>query len=418
MKLLALIVVAMVAAVGLGLLLMQDPGYVLIGYREWTVETSLMVLLIAIGLLFAAAYISLRLLAGVRSAPARMRGWDQRRRALKARDSLSRGLLELAEGKWQSAERRLLKHVAVSESPLLNYLAAARAAQQQGEHDRRDHYLKLAHQAVPGADIAVGLTQAELQISHRQMEQALATLTHLRSISPNHGSVLKMLMKLYERLQDWERLRELLPQLRKRKVITGEQADQLERRLHCELVEQAAHDKDLEHLRATWGRVPKRLQSDEDLVYQYASQLLDLGGGEQAEGLLRDTLRRTWSDRLVDLYGRAPGADPARQMAVAEEWLKERQTNPVLLQALARLALRNRLWGKARSLLESSIGIAPNVESYQMLGGLLEQLEEPEAAIDCYRKGTMLAAGASEMLAAPAPEAEPEEEEESSAVPR
>ena len=90
----------------------------------------------------------------------------------------------MSEGRFEQAEKILLKQVSHSDTELLNYLMAARSAQQQGAYDRRDEYLRLAHKAMPSADIAIGITQAELQLSHNQYEQALATLNHLSSIAP------------------------------------------------------------------------------------------------------------------------------------------------------------------------------------------------------------------------------------------
>ena len=63
---------------------------------------------------------------------------------------------------------------------------------------------------------------------------------------------------------------------------------------------------------------------------------------------------------------------------------------PVLLLCLGRLSLRNRLFGKARDYLQSSLQIEPRSETYRELGQLLEQLNETQAALDCYRKGLAL----------------------------
>lgn len=405
MKLLSYLLISLVAAVAVGLLLSHDPGYVLIGYAAWTLETTVSLLAFALLAGFLALYLLLRFLVGLRRAPQRLRHWEQRRKALRARNALNRGLIELAEGDWTGAEKRLLKHAADSDTPLLNYLAAARAAQQQGAHERRDHYLRLAHQGMPDADIAVGLTQAELQIAHRQMEQALATLTHLRTLAPRHGYVLKMLMRLYERLHDWEHLRDLVPELRKRKVLDDDAAERLEIRLHGELLAQAARGAEAEALRDAWNRVPRRLLGNPDLVLAYASQLQLLGETEEAESLLHGSLKKAWDGRLVDLYGRLPG-DAVRQLAVAEEWLRHHERDPVLLQTLGRLAMRASLWGKAREYLEASTGIAPTVEGYQLLGNLAEQLRDGEGATEYYRKGTLLATG----VAALVPKLEPVDE--------
>ncbi len=405
MKFLLYLLISLVAVTVLGLVLIKQPGYVLIGFGEWTMETTLALLLFTLLLSFSSLYLLLRFFAGLRRAPRQVREWDRRRKALRARNNLNRGLIELSEGSWGNAERRLLKDVDISDSPLLNYLAAARAAQQQGAHERRDHYLRLAHQGLPAADIAVGLTQAELQIAHRQMEQALATLTHLRTIAPRHGYVLKMLMRLYETLQDWEHLRDLLPELRKRKVLDDTEADVLEVRLHCELLAQAARGRDADLLRDTWNRVPRRLLSNTDLIMAYATRLHEIGEDAEAELVLRGALKKSWDERLVDLYGRVRGEDVARQLTQAEEWLRNQDRNPVLLLALGRLAMQNGLWGKARSYLEASVGIAPTIESYQLLGTLAEQMKDAGLATDCYRKGMQLATG-SKALPAPVPEHE------------
>ncbi|MFA7386392.1 MAG: heme biosynthesis HemY N-terminal domain-containing protein [Thiohalobacteraceae bacterium] len=400
MRLLVYLLLGLIGAVALGLLLVQEPGYVLIGYREWTLETTLSLLVFGLLLGFIALYLLLRFVAGLRRAPQRVRQWEQRRKALRARNALNRGLIELAEGNWNGAEKRLLQHAGDSDSPLLNYLAAARAAQKQGAHERRDHYLRLAHQGMPAADIAVGLTQAELQIAHRQMEQALATLTHVRTLAPRHTYVLELLMRLYERVQDWEHLRDLLPELRKRAVLDNDAADRLEIRLHAELLAQAVRSGDVELLREAWTRVPRRLLHDADLVLAYASRLHLLGEDKEAEALLRTTLKKAWDDRLVDLYGRLQGDLPA-QLGTAEDWLRDRDRNPVLLLALGRLAMHSNLWGKARGYLEASIGRTPTIEAYQLLGMLAEQLNDPVLTTECYRQGLWLATGGN-ALAIPA----------------
>jgi len=115
-----------------------------------------------------------------------------------------------------------------------------------------------------------------------------------------------------------------------------------------------------------------------------------------------DALSEQWDNRLVTLFGQIQSADPARQLALAEGWLKEHPQEAPLLYALARLALRNRLWGKARIYLESSIGAGATVEAYSDLGALLEQMGDRDGAMENYRKGMQLAAGNG--LALPAPE--------------
>ena len=65
-----------------------------------------------------------------------------------------------------------------------------------------------------------------------------------------------------------------------------------------------------------------------------------------------------------------------------ERWLKDRGEDPDLLLAAARLCLRNELWGKARSYLETVISLRPTPEAYREYGALLTQLGEADAAAE------------------------------------
>ena len=399
MKRLFLLLLVLVAVVSGALLALRDTGYVLIRYGTLSVESSLTLAVLVIAVGFVVLYYLLRFIIGMLGLPRRMRDWRQRRQAQRARLSLQRGMIDLAEGHWEKAEKTLQK-VRHSDMPLLNYLAAARAAQQLGAHERRDEYLKLAHQSMPSADIAVGLAQAELQIGHHQLEQALATLTRLHGIAPKHGYVLKLLMRLYRELRDWERLRDLLPELRKRGVGSNAELDEIEIETHLALLEQSAQARDLSALQLTWNRIARNVREQERVLCGYARHLIALEANAAAEPLIRDALKNRWSEELVYLYGTLAGPDPARQLANAEAWLKTQGKNPVLLLTLGRLSKRNHLWGKSRAYLEASLGIRPRPETYQELGGLLEQLKDKETALHCYRKGMLLMA--SETAATPA----------------
>jgi HemY protein len=376
---------ALLFAVTLTLWVKEDNGYVLIGYGHWTVEGSLALFVVAMALLFMLCYLSLRALARLWSMPDELQHWNRRRIAARVRHCLTQGLVELAEGNWKQAERHLMRYATQSETPLLNYLAAARAAQLQGEDKRRDDYLQLAHQSMPSAELAVGLTQAELQLAHQQYEQALATLTHIRSLSPKHSHVLTLLKRLYVNLGEWDKLEQLLPDLQKRKVVGADEYHELELQVYRERMEAVRADPDA--LERFWQKAPRAIRQDQESIRRYVRLLVEAGEGQRTVTLIVSTLQRQWDPELVRLYGRIETDDLANQLSTAEGWLKDRPRDPDLLLALARLCLQNRLWGKARSYLEASIGISPKVEAYQELGLLLERMDEPDKALECFRTG-------------------------------
>jgi HemY protein len=398
MRTLAWGLTVLLGAVAVTLLVNADNGYVLIGWGVWTIELSLALALLLLGAAYVALHYLLRLFGAAQAVPKTVQTWSRDRARRRARRSLTRGLLDLAEGDWRSAERSLTRHVAESETPLLNYLSAARAAQLQGADERRDLYLRLAHESMPSAQVAVALTQAELQLAHQQFEQALATLRHLQTLAPKHAYVLKLLHCLYEKLGDWQQLREMLPELRRRVALPESELDALELRVHRELLRAAANSGDPARLAAAWEDTPKTLRATSALAAHYAELLLARGAQGEAEALLREGLRRAFDERLAAMYGQVETADAGRQLSFAEELLGRQPRSAVLLLALGRLALRARLWGKARSYLEASLGVAPSAEAYCELGNLLEQLGEGGAARDCYRKGLAMGVEAAPVL--------------------
>lgn len=387
MKLLLKIILVALLGVGLALVAREDTGYVLISMTPWVIEVSLTLFIAGLLASFFLTYYLVRFLVNSWGLSRRVHDWQQRRSALHARKSLNKGLLALAQRDWPKAEKLLLQNVEHSESPLLNYLAAASAAQEQGADVRRDQFLSRAHESMPGADVAVGLTQADLQLRHGQLEQALATLMHLRSLAPKHPHVLKLLMRLYSELHDWQSLHQLMPELRKRKVADEAMLDAVEANVYGELFNAITEQARLQQL---WQDVPRRLRYDVTLVQAYVRGLLRFNADEIALTVLRDVLKKSWDHKLLRLYAKCKAVDVARQLSWAEQWSAQRGKDPVLLEVLGTLAVRNQLWGKARAWFEASIGQSPQPRTYRALGDLLERLEEPERAAECYRKGIRL----------------------------
>lgn len=389
--LLFVILAIVIASIGGAALWNANFGYVLVISGDWKYQQSLsraLFLLIPCLVLF---YASVRMLLKLWRSPRLLRGYRQRRSAERARRNIIQGLIELMEGHWQNAERLLLRDIDNSDTPLLNYLMAARAAQQQEADDRRDQHLKRAHEVTPEADIAISLTQAELQLAHGQTEQALATLTRLRELAPKHPYVLKLLSRLYAQLGEWEKLAALLPEIRKRRIVTGEKLLELERNTYTQFIYYVARTGAVFNLEEQWKLLPKRYREDPQIFRVYIECLIGSDNIAAAEKQLRLFLNKHWDETLVQLYGRMdlPHATP-KYLDYAEAWLKDHGRSPMLLLTLGRLCHHLRLWGKSRVYYESSLAVHPTVEAYAELGELLESLGELDSSKECYRKGLAL----------------------------
>ena len=391
MKWLILLVIIVVGSVSTALIVLEDPGYVLLSWDVFTVETSLAFFVLAILLMYGLLYMLQRFITRVWGLPDRMHRWQAQRHAEQAHHAYHQGMRELAQGHWQRAEKQLLRHVKYSAEPMLHYLAAAYAAQQQGHQANRDRYLQLAA-TTEGSDLAVSLTQAKLQITQQQHEQALATLSRLHELEPRNTYVLKLLQRTYQALADWESLRQLLPVLRKLPGTDEKDIEKLDREVFSGLLESIGKQHQRDALEKLWHELPKHLHEDVRLVKSYVDQLRRVDADDAAEQILRKTLKKNWNEALALRYGLLETSDTARQLKTAEDWIREHGKSANLLLTLGRLCLRNRLWGKARIYFESSIGIEPQAVAYRELGLLLEHLGDHDAAMNCYRDGMQLAA--------------------------
>ncbi|MBF0218597.1 MAG: tetratricopeptide repeat protein [Gammaproteobacteria bacterium] len=370
-------------------LLQGDGGYLFIRFGEWHFESSLTLFLILLLTLFALFYLLLRLFCRSCQLPGDGLKWYQRLRAQQAARATTAGLIALAEGKWRRAERLLTQHADISVTPLINYLGAAHAAQELNREAARDEYLAKAYHTTPDAELAVGLTQARVQLSQGQREKALATLRHLQTLAPKHPAILKLLSKLYLKLGCWHDLLTLLPTLRKQKLINDLQMADLELEAHYAGL--LASEKNSDSLKNSYAKLPNTLQQQHKIVELYAQLLLQAGDSQAAADILGSTLKKGWQPQLMRLYGSITVTEPAQQRLLAEQWLEEYQRHPELLLALGRICNRCELWGKARHYLEASLGFEPRSETYYELAKLLEQLNDHDKASDYYREGLKLA---------------------------
>ena len=388
MKFGAIVVVVLILSAIAAHFLLGDPGYVAITFRGYLIEMSVPVLIGLAVLLVIIVWLVRRVI----QAPRLIGEAAGRYRSGRAGVKLTRGMIEVAEGNFARGEKLLARAASTSDTPLFNYLQAARAAHLQGKDDRRDEWLKLAYEHTPEAANAVLLTQAEFQLDREQYEQALATLRRIEENSKDHSHALALLGRLYFRLEDWAALAQILPRLEKQGRVKRETLDKWAVRVRTENFATAA---DGEAVLAEWRSLPKRLKDDIAVLEAYYEALMRVGLHDKAEKDLSAALKAEWRTPLVRLYGRVEGPDATKQLKRAEGWLAKRGEDTDLLLAAARLCLRNELWGKARSYLETVIALRPSAEAYQEYGRLLTRLGETDAAADAYRDGLGMAAKSS-----------------------
>ena len=391
MKLLLLFIAALLMAAVIASVTATESGIVFITILGWTIQTSATFFLMILIVAFVLSYFSIRLILQIWDAPGELQRWKKQRRQQLSEKYLTKGLLALVEGRWKVAEEMLIKGVRYTNTPLINYLCAARAAQRQGRIIERDQYLGLAHARDPDAKIALGLTQAELQISQQQTELALATLTHLREQQPKQNQVRIMLLKTYTDLGAWKDILNLLPELERAKLLSKENVIAAQLQAYAGLLREAGSNANKRLLINTWSAIPKKLRREPHLLEVYTTEKLKFADTEDCELLLKQVLKSRWDTEIVRLYGLVEGKDATRQLAFAESLQAGHARDPVLLLTLGRLSMRNSLWGKARAYIKESIEIHPLPEAYREFAVLLEKQGDYSGAASYYQQGLSLA---------------------------
>lgn len=398
-RLLYILLISAITITGFTMYKQNDLGHISFSFANVTFETNLVVFGAAVLCCLFVVLVLIKSLQFIKTLFVYFASKRKKQLKEKSRLALSQGLIEYAEGRFQQAEKILLQQVKYSDNRLLVYLSAARAAQQLGAHDRRDEYLRQAHIASPDADIAIGLTKAELQLAHNQNEQALATLTQLNKLSANHTYILTLLANTYKHLQDWDNLNKILPQLKKHSLFSAESFLSFEIMVCNGQLSNLGKSTNVEHngsldLLALWKNTAPHLKELPEVVEHYAKQLIRINAAGEAENVLRLYLNKNWQESSVNLYSELDVMVDNKSLEMAESWLKDHQQNAHLLLALGKMCATHSLWGKAKNYLEASIAINPMPENYLKLARLLEEhMNEPAAAQEYYRQGLHLLAG-------------------------
>ncbi|AZC40711.1 heme biosynthesis protein HemY [Pseudomonas chlororaphis] len=393
MKRLYVILFLVIAASGLlGLAIAEHSGYILIAYDSFRYESSLWATLALVAVIWLVIWGIKALIELVMASSGVVNPWSRRNRSRRVQIAIEQGQMDLAEGRWASAQKHLHRAAEAERQPLLYYLGAARAANELGNYEQCDSLLERALERQPQAELAVALSHAQLQTDRGDTEGALSTLQAMHERHPHSVQVLRQLQRLQQQRGDWSAVIRLLPELRKDKVLPANELAELERRAWGENLTLAAHREEdgavgLQSLNRAWQQLTAAQRQEPQLVLAYAEQMRQLGAEAEAEEVLRVALKRKYDSHLARLYGLLRGSDPARQLQFAEQWLKDHPNDPSLLLTLGRLCLQTSLWGKARDYLESSLRIQRNPEACAELARLLAQLGDTERSNQLFQEG-------------------------------
>jgi len=200
-KVALLIVIALVAALALGRWVAADSGYVLVIRDDFSLDTTLGFVVLA-ALLAVVAIVVLTLLGNAAwNVLEPVRATRRWKKAVAAR-RLRSGLLQLVDGEQEKAERLLVAAGEDGDWPLLAWLLAAEAAQEQENVEASQRYLENASSDRRGQLVA-GLMKARFALDDGYPEQARQELKVLADLAPRNKRILRTYAEVLESQKDW-----------------------------------------------------------------------------------------------------------------------------------------------------------------------------------------------------------------------
>lgn len=377
--LLLLLVVAAIAAFGWHWVA-EDPGYVLIRLHSWRVQTSLVVAIVALVLLWAILTFAWRAIHWPWGA------LSERHRRV-SRQRLAQGLVALYEGRHGEAERALGR--AARHSPLRApaLLAAADAARRRGATDRALEMLDDASQEAP---------QAARVLRARTLRDAGRADEALQLLGPESDSGTLVPAGWREWVQSAldanqpERARAGLEPLRKSGALSTNTYAALELQVLRAAIEAAPSADALKDL---WRALSRSQRAQPALIVTYAQRATHFGAGLAAMDEIEGALKRDWNDDLLRAYGDLDGDNAEARIRRAEKWLDMHAEDPVLLATLGRMCARQGLWGKAHDYLQRALALQPTPQAWEALGDVASGQSDNAAAANCYQNALKLQRG-------------------------
>jgi HemY protein len=337
----------------------DHPGQVEIVWQGWQVGTSVGVLAAAavlVSLLVALLFWVVSLIMGSPRAFLRRRRERRRRAGYRA---LTRGMVAVAAGDPQEAQRHARRADALLADPPLTLLLSAQAAQLQGDDTAAQKFFTAMLDRPETEFLGLrGLLNQALRAGDRGT--ALRLTQRAMTLRPNTPWVVESLFDLEARAGRWETAQETLAQAVKRRVVPRERARHHRGVILYELSLAAMASGDRRRGTNLAAQAQGLAPDLATPAVHHARLLLDGGRAGPAARAVERAWRTAPHPELAQVYGAIHAGEPPLARVKCVERLAAQ--NPSAREshlALAEATLDAQLWGEARRHLDRALTTAP-----------------------------------------------------------
>jgi len=354
--------------------LIQDlNGYVLLEFFQYSLETSVPVLLL--GMLLG--YLLIRILSLIWRSPRIIREMLANRSAKRTQRLLNDSLILLSKGDIRRAKKKLKSASSTNHPILQSFLLNIEMSIESGNIAESHNWVEKASSKLPEVKDYIYTFASKSLIDAGCFIDARSYVDELIESNPKNPAANQLLFKILKDTKDYD--------LILRKIFEFSDYindDELAQTIHSMVKDAIKHQKPTE---TVIDRIPKSIETHSMIVTSKIEAWINNKEYLKAEIELRKQIPNNWNKELILLYAEL-GDDKLNELSErTDKWLEERPKDANLWLVASRLAQKDGLWSKAQQCIERSIEITPASETYTELALILSELGEKEQASEALK---------------------------------
>ena len=379
--LLGLLVIGLVA----GPYLIGQKGYVLIAVDNWTVEMSvvslMLLVLAAIVAFLVLEWLFKKVWFAVSGSQKWFSGWSDR----KHDKAFTQGLVALDEANYIEADKQL-STVGDGKFAGVELLAAAQAANNLGDPDKAVSLWEKA-QKEKASRLAATIHLIEHHIKQGQPDEAIVLITELTDKEQKNKRVVALRVQALADSGQWQTLKDNLSGWKKQLSTEDYQywMKQTAQGFYAELASREGANP----LKQYWQSLPRKTRNDPAQQSAYVEQLIGQAMFADAEASLLSFQTKQPHSLLVPLFRQLRLTNPTASIKRLEEWLKKDSENAELLSVLGQVAFNAKDWSLAERALAKAIRLTSDNKDILLLARIKEQ-QDPSQALALYKQSLQI----------------------------
>ena len=370
-----LMIAGLGAVVAVMVWLGERPGTVVIRWQGWLIEMSVGHFVLAAGVFLGLAVLAFSLLHTLMSGPRRIRSGLRARRRERGYRALTHGMVAVAAGDRQEAQRQARRADSLLDEPPLTMLLSAQSAQLNGDEAAARHYFSEMLQRSEMAFLGLRglLVQAQRD---GDREAALRFAQQADKLRPGTPWVLETLFELHVSKGEWKEALRILEQADKYRVMK-----KVTRQQRASVLLGCSDDAEKSGESEAAFKFAQRAHAQASEYLPTILRVVDLlvreGKKKRAIRMIHDAWSRQPHPSLAQIYGEVGTSDDAfGRVRDFEKLLSFNVDHEESHIALAEASLEANLWGEARNHLAKATGSDPSARVCRLMAGLEEREHE------------------------------------------